>query len=1158
MKNHSDRISYLKGLVDGMDLDKHNKEKILKSMIGFLNDMEETQDSPELSVEQETSFSGPKVLENFLAGTYADEDFENSESSDFPKPDDVEPLKDDFEQNLMAEQFGVFEDSSDYDVANSDIEELICKRCGKCVRVDNSSSEPAVCPNCNYFVVRPNTIKKEEIFSGLDDSFSLRNISVEEGLRKAPETRVVEKDMYQRNTTGDFSSSNFDEIKNNKASTIDFEKTDNRRSFGVENSENDFKDDAYDEFGILENVTEVKSISDGFINLYGDVNIEDVDTNEFEHVTSDISYNADYQAFEDFDYEADSYYQDEDDDEPDFPTDVIDDDDDHGLFNNIEIEHDEALKFDHSSGESHMENRFYSFDDDADYGPDYGHSNLNNLFGIKEDVSDEAVYEIKDEDDLSANFGGQINNKTMNSQANMSGYQPSYNNYSNSNMQMPNQMGYNGNTGQNPNQYNQAQYSNQPYPNYNQPMQGNQFQQNPMNNGYGMYNQGYMPNGYMPGNNPNFNMNNNQYQMFNVPPTANQYFQNQNVGYQNMAYQNPSQMASPYQNPAEMQNIQSQQYASQVSNPSLRVQPDNNFNRNFNQRDEEPTESEVDGNQKEKTIDVASFDDIEILTKSKTKDMATDEQVVDAANIDSAANEAKDDAGFNNLLDDLDEIASEMNFGSQFELDESIVDIEEIEENVDKSDNVISSNDELVNEVELDAENRQVATESVTEDILNSSFVEIAEDNLSEDVQESSSISSEDILSSVIEEKNDEQSELDTSLVQNLEVDEVEFESSPNVLENTFEDDLNEEVESLPIFENKLDETGIKFELDDNAESNDSTSSDTANANVKFDFDAPAEFSASFDGGATSNFETGENVEKTEQASGINLDGFGDSQDETNTASTLADFDMSSLTKQNDNTNSVEKENEEQAGEVKLDLDNVEFEKSNFEKAAELQQKENEGDDKVVDSFEKLLSNKNSILAKRESVAKDSSVEDAFAGLNKASGFLKNNNGKSRVDIDRVTKDMSSMFDWDSIAKNVASEDDVELNMSGSTMDIETPSKSVEDIIKFENNFANELGKADNLKSENQVEFEDVESNLVVDFSNDDETKAYSKDDNNADFGESLFSENEKSSFFGEEEEQPNKSLFDKIMNNDNGNEIPNIDYENVDYKAFDFLSYKK
>lgn len=132
----SEKAAYLKGLMEGMDLDHDSKEAKLFGVIAdLLCDVTKTVDNI-----QETTIAISDELDEIESDLDAIEDYlmDDEEEDDY----------DDFDDDYYDEDEE--EDEDDYDFSDSTIYEVECGKCGEVIDFDEEQldSGSIVCPNC--------------------------------------------------------------------------------------------------------------------------------------------------------------------------------------------------------------------------------------------------------------------------------------------------------------------------------------------------------------------------------------------------------------------------------------------------------------------------------------------------------------------------------------------------------------------------------------------------------------------------------------------------------------------------------------------------------------------------------------------------------------------------------------------------------------------------------------------------------------------------------------------------------------------------------------------------------------------------------------------------------------------------------------------------
>lgn len=131
----SEKAAYLKGLMEGMDLDHDSKEAKLFSAISELFcDLTKSVDNI-----QETTIAISDELDEIESDLDAIEDYliEDDEEDDF---DDVDDYYDEDED----------EEEDEYDFSDNTIYEVECGKCGEVIDFEEEQLESGsiVCPNC--------------------------------------------------------------------------------------------------------------------------------------------------------------------------------------------------------------------------------------------------------------------------------------------------------------------------------------------------------------------------------------------------------------------------------------------------------------------------------------------------------------------------------------------------------------------------------------------------------------------------------------------------------------------------------------------------------------------------------------------------------------------------------------------------------------------------------------------------------------------------------------------------------------------------------------------------------------------------------------------------------------------------------------------------
>lgn len=144
MSDFKSKISYLKGLADGMELSDSKEKKLMLEIINVLMEMGEALDELE-----DTVIDNQEYLESI------DEDLGELEE-DFYSDDDDEWEEDD-------EEYYDDDDEEDYVFDDDDFLEVECPECHETVYIDENlvgSDGKAECPNCKV-ILDVNKVQKD-------------------------------------------------------------------------------------------------------------------------------------------------------------------------------------------------------------------------------------------------------------------------------------------------------------------------------------------------------------------------------------------------------------------------------------------------------------------------------------------------------------------------------------------------------------------------------------------------------------------------------------------------------------------------------------------------------------------------------------------------------------------------------------------------------------------------------------------------------------------------------------------------------------------------------------------------------------------------------------------------------------------------------------
>ena len=138
----SEKAAYLKGLMDGLELDTEKAEgKMIAAMVELMGDM-----AKRLADVEETTIAISDELDQIEEDLDAIEDYildeEDDEDEDFDPADCMDFDEDDFEDEEYEEGF-------DFGDEDSTIYEVECK-CGEIINFDEETLEKGsmTCPNC--------------------------------------------------------------------------------------------------------------------------------------------------------------------------------------------------------------------------------------------------------------------------------------------------------------------------------------------------------------------------------------------------------------------------------------------------------------------------------------------------------------------------------------------------------------------------------------------------------------------------------------------------------------------------------------------------------------------------------------------------------------------------------------------------------------------------------------------------------------------------------------------------------------------------------------------------------------------------------------------------------------------------------------------------
>lgn len=135
----SEKSAYLKGLLDGMQLEPSNESKLIAALVDLLGDVTKTvdniQDTTEaISDELDEIESDLDAIEDYLL-----DDDEDEDDYDFDEDDDDYLDEDDDE-----------DEDEVYDFSDTTVYEVQCGKCGEIIDFDEAQLETGsiVCPEC--------------------------------------------------------------------------------------------------------------------------------------------------------------------------------------------------------------------------------------------------------------------------------------------------------------------------------------------------------------------------------------------------------------------------------------------------------------------------------------------------------------------------------------------------------------------------------------------------------------------------------------------------------------------------------------------------------------------------------------------------------------------------------------------------------------------------------------------------------------------------------------------------------------------------------------------------------------------------------------------------------------------------------------------------
>lgn len=145
MDNLKSRVSYLKGLADGLGLDESKEKRLLIEIVKVLEEMAEAIDDLRAFSEatQEYVESIDEDLGQLEYDFYGDEDSDY----DFEEDEDYEEDYDDEYEDEYEEDY----DEDEYDDLDEDLREIECPKCHEIIFIDEDLIDEegkTECPNC--------------------------------------------------------------------------------------------------------------------------------------------------------------------------------------------------------------------------------------------------------------------------------------------------------------------------------------------------------------------------------------------------------------------------------------------------------------------------------------------------------------------------------------------------------------------------------------------------------------------------------------------------------------------------------------------------------------------------------------------------------------------------------------------------------------------------------------------------------------------------------------------------------------------------------------------------------------------------------------------------------------------------------------------------
>lgn len=142
MDNLLSRVSYLRGLADGLSLDESKEKRLLLEIIDVLQEMAE-------AIDDLRAFS--EATQEYVESI--DEDLGQLEQDFYDSEDDYdEDYEEDFDDDFEDDYDEDFDEEDEYNDLDEDLIEIECPKCHEVIFIDEDLVDEegkAQCPNCN-------------------------------------------------------------------------------------------------------------------------------------------------------------------------------------------------------------------------------------------------------------------------------------------------------------------------------------------------------------------------------------------------------------------------------------------------------------------------------------------------------------------------------------------------------------------------------------------------------------------------------------------------------------------------------------------------------------------------------------------------------------------------------------------------------------------------------------------------------------------------------------------------------------------------------------------------------------------------------------------------------------------------------------------------